>query len=163
MIDLKASIGNDVKFWHEHLSNIGKCRIGPECVIHSHVWIGDNVIIGSRCRIQGFTFIPEGVVIRNDVFIGPRVTFTNDKHPPGDKESWKATMVEDHVSIGAGAVILPGVILGTGCKIGAGAVVTKSVPAGETWVGNPAAPLRQKPALDRRFDPTISPTADKWP
>lgn len=129
-------IGKETKIWHEHLSNIGLCSIGDNCTIHSHVWIGDRVKIGNRCRIQAFCFIPTGVRIGNDVFLGPRVTFTNDKHPPSP--DWLITTVGDNVSIGAGAVILPGLTLHDGCKIGAGAIVTKDVPAGETWVGNPA-------------------------
>jgi acetyltransferase-like isoleucine patch superfamily enzyme len=131
-----------IKYWHKELSNIGNCLIGEGSIIHSHVWIGDRVKIGERCRIQAFAFIPTGVRLGNDVFIGPHVCFTNDKYPPSNE--WEVTIVEDYVSIGAGAVILPGVTLGTGCKIGAGAVVTKNVPAGETWVGNPAALHRPK-------------------
>lgn len=128
-----------VKYWNKELSNIGECEIGDESIVHSHVWIGDNVKIGDRCRIQAFTFIPTGVTIGNDVFLGPRVTFTNDKYPPS--KEWKDTIVFDGVSIGAGAIILPGITLGKGCKIGAGAVVTKDVPEEETWVGNPARKL----------------------
>jgi UDP-2-acetamido-3-amino-2,3-dideoxy-glucuronate N-acetyltransferase len=126
----------DVIFWHKHLSNIGDCKIGKGSKVHSHVWIADCVEIGERCSIQAFTFIPAGVRIGNDVFLGPRVTFTNDKYPPSTQ--WSFTIVEDKVAIGAGAVILPGITLGKGCTIGAGSVVTKNVPPGETWVGNPA-------------------------
>lgn len=128
------------KQYKPELSNVGNYnKIGEDCVIHSHVWIGDDVFIGNRCKIQAFAFIPNGVCISNDVFIGPHVCFTNDKNPPnGD---FKQTMVEDDVAIGANATILPGVHIGRGAKIGAGAVVTKSVPAGEVWVGNPAKPL----------------------
>jgi acetyltransferase-like isoleucine patch superfamily enzyme len=126
-----------VKYWHKHLSNISDtATIGDHTIVHSHVWIGDRVKIGSGCRIQAFSFIPTGVRIGNNVFIGPHVCFTNDKHPPS--EEWAITMVGDNVSIGAGAIILPGVTLESGCMIGAGAVVTKDVPKGETWVGNPA-------------------------
>jgi UDP-2-acetamido-3-amino-2,3-dideoxy-glucuronate N-acetyltransferase len=121
--------------WHDHLSTI-LTSVPDSCTVHSHVWIGNNVQIGERCKIQAFCFIPEGVTIGNDVFLGPRVTFTNDKYPPSP--NWSKTIVEDDVSIGAGAVILPGVTLHKGCKIGAGAVVTKDVPEGQTWVGNPA-------------------------
>ena len=128
--------GKGTKFWCKDLSNIGKCTIGSNCTIHSHVWIGDRVKIGDRCRIQAFTFIPTGVRIGNDVFLGPRVTFTNDKHPPSPE--WLITTVADGVSIGAGAVLLPGISIGKNAKIGAGAVVTKDVPEGETWIGNPA-------------------------
>lgn len=117
------------------LSNI-QTEIHEKTGVHSHVWIGDRVKIGTGCRIQAFVFIPNGVRIGNDVFIGPHVCFTNDKHPPSD--TWGITIVEDGVSIGANVTILPDVTLGAGCKIGAGSVVTKSVPAGETWFGNPA-------------------------
>lgn len=131
--------GKGLKVWFQWLSNIGKCTVGDNCTIHSHVWIGDRVKIGDRCRIQAFCFIPTGVRIGNDVFLGPHVCFTNDRYPPST--DWTPTMVEDFVSIGANSTILPGVTLGQGCKIGAGSVVTKDVPAGETWVGNPARKL----------------------
>lgn len=132
-------IGKGTTFWKDHLSNIGDCTIGSKCVIHSHVWVGDRVSIGDHCRIQAFCFIPTGVRIGNHVFLGPRVTFTNDKHPPSPE--WQITIVSDHVSIGAGAIILPGITIGEGAIIGAGSVVTKDVPANETWVGNPARKL----------------------
>jgi len=136
------NIGKGTKLWHEHLSNIGDCMIGKNCTIHSHVWIADRVSIGNNCKVQAFTFIPAGVRIGNDVFIGPRVTFTNDKHPPSNE--WSVTIVHDHVSIGAGAVILPGVTLHRGCKIGAGAVVTKDVPENALVYGNPARIVDKK-------------------
>lgn len=126
-----------VKYWHKHLSNISESStVGDHTIVHSHVWIGDRVSIGKNCRIQAFSFIPTGVRIGDGVFIGPHVCFTNDKYPPS--EEWAITIVCDGVSIGAGAIILPGVTLNRNCKIGAGAVVTKDVPEGETWVGNPA-------------------------
>ena len=129
--------GKGCVFHRKDLSNIGDCVIGDNCTIHSHVWIGDKVSIGNRCKIQAYTFIPTGVRIGNNVFVGPRVTFTNDRHPPSGGD-WSPTIILDNVVIGAGAVILPGITLGVGCFIGAGAVVTKSVPAGTTVCGNPA-------------------------
>ena len=85
--------------------------------------------------------LSEGVIIQKDCFIGPRVTFLNDKYAP-THGAWRTeerdTVVEEGVSIGGGAVILPGVVLGKGCRIGAGAVVTRDVPPGMTVVGNPA-------------------------
>lgn len=121
------------------LSNIQSLNIGPGAKIHSHVWIGKGVEIGARALIQAFVFIPDKVKLGNDVFIGPRVTFTNEKHPLSCV--WQETVVEDNVCVGAGAVILPGLTLGKGCVVGAGGVVTKSIPPGQTWVGNPAKPL----------------------
>lgn len=125
-----------MKIWKPELSNIGNCSIGKGCTIHSHVWIGDNVVIGENCKIQAFSFLPTGVKLGNNVFVGPRVTFTNDKHPPSGK--WSETIVEDDVSIGAGAIILPGIRLGKGCKIGAGSLVTKDIPPGKLAYGSPA-------------------------
>jgi len=107
--------------------------------VHSHVWIGENVKIGERCFIEAFAFIPDGVSIEDDVFIGPHVCFTNDKRPPSYGKHWAKTLVKKGAVIGAGAVILPGVTIEG--FVGAGAVVTKNVPKDEIWVGNPAKKL----------------------
>lgn len=132
-----------VKIYSPHLSNIsGKSKIGEATVIHSHVAIHDDVVIGRKCKIQSFAFICNGVEIEDEVFIGPHVCFTNDKHPKaqGDWEL-KKTIVKTGANIGANSTILPGIILGENCTIGAGSVVTKDVPANETWAGNPARRL----------------------
>lgn len=126
----------ETKYWHPELSNLGKFTIGDGCIVHSHVWIGDGVVIGNRCKIQAFAFLPPGVVLGNDVFVGPHVCFTNTKHPPSNERL--ITVVEDGVAIGANSTILPGIRIGKGAKIGAGSVVTKDVPPGVTVVGNPA-------------------------
>ena len=118
----------------------GKGFAGDNTEVGAYTEIGG--LVGDYCKIQAFVFIPPGVIIGDRVFIGPGVVFTNDKHPNSGKEWTQAnTIVEDDVSIGANATILP-VIIGKGAKIGAGSVVTKDVPAGETWVGNPAKTLR---------------------
>lgn len=131
--------GKDTKIWHPELSVLLDCEIGESCTIHAQVWIGNKVKIGDRCKVQAFSFIPEGVHIGNDVFIGPRVTFTNDPVPPST--DWKTTYVGDGAVIGAGAVIKAGVSIAPGAKIGCGAVVTKDVHGYGWWVGNPAHPL----------------------
>ncbi len=132
-------IGNNTVVYKEELSNIAdEAIIGEDCKIHSHVWIGKNVKIGNNVKIQAFSFIPDGVTIEDNVFIGPRITFTNDKYPPSGGKGWTETFVKSGASIGAGAVILPGITIGKNARVGAGAVVTKNVPDNEIVVGNPA-------------------------
>lgn len=135
------------KIYNASLSNIHELsQIGDNCVIHSHVWIGE-VKIGNNVKIQAFSFIPNGVTIEDDVFIGPRVTFTNDKYPPSHGVGWRETLVKKGSSIGAGSIILPGITIGEGAKIGAGSVVTKDIPPGELWMGNPAKKYEKRTVL----------------
>lgn len=128
--------------WHPELSVLLDFECGFGCTIHAPVWIGNGVLIGSNCSIQAFAFLPEGVILHDNVFIGPHVCFTNDKYPPtyvgpgGAKPVRPQTIVEDFVSIGANATILPGVRIGRGAMIGAGAVVTKNVPAHAKVIGS---------------------------
>jgi len=138
-------IGKNTIIYHPELSNISpEAKIGDECKIHSHAWIGSKVKIGNRCKIQAFSFIPDGITIEDDVFVGPRVTFLNDKYPPSHGKGWKETLIKKEASIGAGAIILPGLTIGKNSMIGAGAVVTKNVPDNTTVVGNPAHILVKK-------------------
>jgi len=111
--------------------------------VDAFVYIEEGVVIGDRVKIRAFTFIPTGVLIEDDVFIGPRVTFINDKYPRARGE-WKLlkTIVKKGASIGAGSVILP-VIIGKNSLIGAGSVVTKDVPDNVLVQGNPAKIIRR--------------------
>ena len=119
------------------LQNIwGNPEIGQGTRIAAYVEIGPGVKIGKNCKIQAFTFIPPGVTIEDNVFIGPNVTFTNDKHPPS--KNWSKTLVKQGASIGASATILPGITIGSNARIGAGSVVTKDVPDNVLVLGNPA-------------------------
>lgn len=113
-------------------------KMGENNSIGMFTEIGNDVIIGNDNRIGAHCYIPEGVMIGNDCFLGPRVTFTNDKHPPSGKENWKKTTVGDGAAIGAGVTILPGIIIGARCNVGAGSVVTKDVLCESTVYGNPA-------------------------
>jgi len=118
------------KIWHPEKSVILDCAIADNCTLHAPIWIGKDVRIGDGCKIQAFCFLPEGVELGKNVFLGPSVVFTNDAKPPRGKEDWEKTIVEDDVSIGAGCVILCGVTIGKGAMIGAGTTVFKDVPAG---------------------------------
>jgi UDP-2-acetamido-3-amino-2,3-dideoxy-glucuronate N-acetyltransferase len=119
-------------------------KIGNNCNICSHVLIEGGVVIGNETTIKSGVQLWAGVHIGDHVFVGPNVTFTNDKYPVSRKKNFTplTTKIEDHAVIGAGAVILPGITIGANAVIGAGAVVTKSVAPGATVIGNPARTLR---------------------
>ncbi|HKQ20458.1 MAG TPA: acyltransferase [Nitrososphaeraceae archaeon] len=139
-----ASVGKNSRIY-DHV-NLYKCQIGKDSKVDAFVYIEEGVIVGNRVKIRPFTFIPTGVVIEDDVFIGPHVTFTNDKYPRTNKE-WKLikTVVKRGSSIGAGSVILP-VTIGNNSMIGAGSVVTNDIPDNVLAVGNPARVIRKLPS-----------------
>jgi acetyltransferase-like isoleucine patch superfamily enzyme len=119
--------------------NIYKCKIGKNCKIDAFVYIEEGVEIGDNVKIRAFTFIPEGVKIEDDVYIGPRVTFTNDKYPKA-RGKWRPlkTLVKKGASIGAGSIILPSITIGRYALIGAGSIVTKDVEDYAIALGSPA-------------------------
>lgn len=133
------------KIHNIHLCNIySSAEIGDGTNIGSFTEIGDRVKIGEKCKIGAFVFIPKGVTIQNEVFIGPKVAFTNDKYPKATGEwSIRPTLVCNGASIGANCTIVCGVMIGEGARIGAGSVVTRDVPAGETYYGNPARSVQE--------------------
>ncbi len=114
--------------------------IGRDCNICDHVFIENDVTVGDRVTVKCGVQLWDGVTVADDVFIGPNVTFTNDKLPRSKQcpEQFARTAVERGASIGANATILPGVTIGAKAMVGAGAVVTRSVPPRATVVGNPA-------------------------
>jgi UDP-2-acetamido-3-amino-2,3-dideoxy-glucuronate N-acetyltransferase len=123
---------------HDHV-NLYKCRIGSHCKIDSYVYIEEGVSIGNNCKIRPFVFIPTGVTLEDGVFVGPGAVFTNDKYPKIDGQwTLRLTLIKKGTSIGACAVILPGVTVGENVLIGAQAVVTKDVPDNHIALGNPA-------------------------
>ena len=122
-----------------------KAQIGENCNICSHCFIENEVKIGNNVTIKNGVQIWDGIEIEDNVFVGANVTFNNDKYPKSKNTKW--TMMKTKVcrgaSIGAGSTILPGITIGKNAVIGAGSVVTKSVPEGEVWLGNPARFYRQ--------------------
>jgi len=118
-------------------------RIGSDVNVCSHCFIENDVTIGDRVTVKSGVQLWDGIHIEDDVFIGPNVTFTNDKFPRSKiyPENFSQTRIKKNASIGAGAVILPGITIGEHAMIGAGAVVTKSVPA-YAIVTSPAAQLK---------------------
>ena len=128
--------------------NLYECEIGDNTRIGTFVEIQKNVKVGKNCKISSHTFICEGVTIGNGCFIGHGVLFINDKYPKavnsdGNLQTGKdwtllETIIADNVSIGSGAIIQGGLRIGKGATVGAGAVVTKDVPADSTVIGVPA-------------------------
>ena len=116
------------------------------------------MVIGDRVTIKGYLAVIDGMRIEDDVFIGPNVTFTNDRFPRSRKEGWEcATMVIGRgASIGAGSTFVPGVSVGEGAMVGAGAVVTRDVPPFTVVVGNPARVVRAVTQGERLPDRTDS-------
>ena len=114
--------------------------IGNDCNICDHTFIENDVVIGDRVTLKCGVQLWDGLVVEDDVFIGPNVSFTNDLFPRSKQypEKFLKTVIQKGASIGANATILPGLTLGAHCMIGAGAVVTRSVPPYAIVVGNPA-------------------------
>lgn len=136
-----VSLGKNVKIYD--FVNLYGCVIEDESMIGAFVEIQKGVRIGKRCRIQSHSFICEGVVLEDEVFIGHGVMFINDNHPSVSttlKKTWvlRPVLVKKGAVIGSGAVILGGITIGRHAVIGAGAVVTKNVADNTTVIGNPA-------------------------
>ncbi|USD26660.1 acyltransferase [Flagellimonas marinaquae] len=140
VIDFGCTIGNDTKIWHfSHI--MPNCVIGERCNIGQNVVISPKVILGRNVKIQNNVSVYTGVVCEDDVFLGPSMVFTNVINPRSAinrRGEYARTVVRKGASIGANATIICGNDIGKYAFIGAGAVVTKSVPDYALLVGNPA-------------------------
>lgn len=143
-------VGRNVKF--SKFVNLYGCEVGDDTKIGAFVEIQKNAKVGKRCKISSHTFICEGVTIEDEVFVGHNVTFVNDTFPRATtaagslqtEADWKVetTIVKRGASIGSGVTILANVVIGEYALIGAGAVVTKDVPAHAVVAGNPGRVVR---------------------
>lgn len=138
-----SSIGQGTRVW-QYVVILPQAQIGAECNICSHCLIENDVVVGDRVTVKSGVQLWDGLRIADDVFIGPNVTFSNDRFPRSKQypESFPQTMVKRGASIGANATILPGITIGEHAMIGAGSVVTKDVPDHALVLGNPARVVR---------------------
>jgi len=146
MIAPDVKLGKDVAIRQPDLVNLYGCTIGDETKIGAFVEIQKNAAVGPRCKISSHSFLCEGVVLEAEVFVGHGVMFINDRYPRATaggrlqtESDWAVapTRVKRGASIGSGAVILCGVTIGEEAMIGAGAIVTRDVPAHAIVVGVP--------------------------
>ncbi|WP_300598782.1 acyltransferase [Niabella sp.] len=140
IIDEDCIIGTGTKIWHfSHI--MAGCTIGEHCNLGQNVVVSPKVVLGNNVRVQNNVSIYEGVICEDDVFLGPSMVFTNVINPRSAvsrKSEYKQTLVKKGATIGANATIVCGNTIGAYAFIGAGAVVTKDVPAYALVVGNPA-------------------------
>lgn len=140
---LTKNIGQGTKIW-QFCVVLSGAIIGKYCNICSHCFLENDVIIGDRVTVKSGVQLWDGLRVENNVFIGPNVTFTNDKFPRSGNVDFvcEKTTLREGCSIGGGAVLLPGITVGAGSMVAAGSVVTKSVPDGSIVAGNPARFVR---------------------
>ena len=158
-----CAIGSDVKLGNgvtlSKFINLYGCEIGDNVKIGAFVEIQKNATVGKNCKVSSHSFICEGVIIEDNVFIGHSVTFINDSYPRAtaadgqlqSEKDWKVeqTLVKKGASIGSGTTVLSKVVIGENAIVGAGSVVTKDVPANSIVAGNPAKLLRYITAESR--------------
>jgi len=134
-----TQIGAGTQIWQFCVVLAG-ARIGRDCNINAQVFIENDVQLGDRVTVKCGVQLWDGLSVADGVFIGPNVSFTNDRLPRSKQypAAFQRTVIEAGASIGANATILGGLCIGAGAMVGAGSVVTRDVPAGELWVGNPA-------------------------
>ncbi len=144
LADVKSTaIGSNTRIW-QYAVIFANAQIGENCNICAHTMIESDVIIGNNVTVKSGVYIWDGTRIEDNVFLGPNATLTNDPIPRSKQypEKFSGITLKKGCSIGANATILPGITVGENSMIGAGAVVTKDVPANAVVVGNPAKIIR---------------------
>jgi acetyltransferase-like isoleucine patch superfamily enzyme len=147
IIYCQVEIGDNFQSGHNVLIR-EQMKIGQDVAIGSSTVIEGYGTIGNNVRIQSMAFIPTHTIIRDNVFIGPNAVLTNDRYPPTGKPELKGPILEDYSVIGANATILPGITIGQGSMVAAGAVVTRDVPQDKMAIGVPAK-IRDLPKIMR--------------
>lgn len=142
-----ASVGEGTRIWHEAQVR-ERASIGRDCILGKGVYVDVGVVVGDRCKIENRASLFHGLTVEDGVFIGPHAVFANDRFPRAvnadgslkTDADWRAApvLVREGASIGAGAVVLPGVTVGRWAMVGAGAVVASNVPPHAIVRGNPA-------------------------
>lgn len=134
-----TQIGEGSRVWQFTVVLPG-ARIGRDCNVNAHCFIENDVVLGDAVTVKSGVYLWDGMRVEDRVFIGPNVSFTNDKFPRSKQypSEFAVTTLREGCSIGAGAVICPGVTIGRGAMVAAGAVVTKDVPEGVLAIGVPA-------------------------
>jgi len=148
-----AIIGDRTKIWvnAQIRENV---TIGEDCIISKDVYVDEGVSIGSGCKIQNSVSVYNGVTIGDDVFVGPNVSFTNDKVPRAFNTNWQITKtkINKGVSLGANSTIICGIEIGEYAMVAAGAVVTKDVPPYTLVLGNPARQVGEVDKMGNRVN-----------
>lgn len=142
--DCQAQVPESTNIW-QFCVVLPKAKIGENCNICSHCFIENDIHIGNNVTLKCGVQIWDGITIEDDVFVGPNASFTNDLYPRSKQHhtTHPQTLLKKGCSVGAGCTILCGVTIGEKAMVGAGSVVTKDVPAGELWIGNPARFVRK--------------------
>jgi UDP-2-acetamido-3-amino-2,3-dideoxy-glucuronate N-acetyltransferase len=156
VVHKNAKIGANVKIW----SGAVICafvEIGENCVIGSNAYVGWATVMGEGCRLQHGVFLPNKSQLGKNVFIGPNVTFTDDKFPIAGNNDYRPEppVLCDGCSIGAGATVLPGMIIGQHAMVGAGSVVTRHVPEYAVVSCNPARIMYDRRQYERSGIPAL--------
>lgn len=154
IIDEGAKIGALTRIWH-WVHVCGKAKIGEKCSLGQNVFIGNNVIIGNNVKIQNNVSVYDNVTLEDDVFCGPSMVFTNVYNPRSAinrKNEYRDTVVKQGATLGANCTIVCGVTIGAYAFVGAGAVITKDVPAYALMVGVPAKQIGWMSEHGERLD-----------